>query len=58
MINSEIKSFAKINLSLNVLKKLKSGFHSIESVVSFINLYDSIYINKNNKINHDVKFYG
>ena len=58
MINSEIKSFAKINLSLNVLKKLKSGFHSIESVVSFINLYDSIYINKNNKKNHDVKFYG
>ena len=58
MKKSYIKSFAKINISLKVLKKLKSGFHSIESIISFINLYDQIFINKNNKKNHEVKFYG
>ena len=42
-----IKSYAKINLSLGVTGRLKSGFHKIESFVSFINLYDEIKIKKN-----------
>ena len=54
----KLKSFAKINLSLNVLKKLKSGFHSIESIISFIYLHDIIIIKKHKKNNHEVKFYG
>ena len=58
MSQSKIKSFAKINLSLNVIKKLASGFHSIESIISFINLHDEIYITNNNKNFHEVKFYG
>ena len=37
-----IKSYAKINLSLGVVGKLKSGYHKIESLVSFLNLYDEI----------------
>ena len=47
----KIKSYAKINLSLNVIGKLKSKLHKIESLVTFVNLYDLIYlrnISKNN----------
>ena len=39
---SKIKSYAKVNLSLNVIKRLPSKFHKIESLVSFINLHDLI----------------
>ena len=53
-----IKSYAKINLSLNVLKKEKDGFHKIESIVSFLNFYDEIYIQQINKKKHIVKFIG
>ena len=41
-----IKSYAKINLSLGIIGKLKSGYHKIESIVSFLNLYDEIKIKK------------
>ncbi len=44
-----IKSYAKINLSLKVLKKLKSGMHDIESHTCLINLYDQLEIKKNIK---------
>ena len=39
-----IKSYAKINLSLGVTGKLKSGYHTIESLISFLTLYDEIKI--------------
>ncbi len=42
----KIKSFCKINLSLNVLNKLRSGYHNIQSIVTFCNLYDEIYVRK------------
>ena len=42
-----IKSYAKINLSLGVIGRLKTGYHKIESLVSFLNLYDEIKIKKN-----------
>ena len=41
----EVKSFAKINLALNVTGKLKL-LHKIESIVSFISLSDLIFIKK------------
>ena len=41
----EVKSFAKINLALNVTGKLKL-LHKIESIVSFISLCDLIFIKK------------
>ena len=44
----KIKSHAKINISLGVLGKLKSKFHKIETIFSFINLHDEIVINKSN----------
>ncbi len=53
-----IKSYAKINLSLGVTGKLKSGYHKIETLVSFINLYDKISIKKINRKNHKIFFYG
>ena len=53
-----IKSYAKINLSLGVIGRLKSGYHKIESLVSFLNLYDEIKIKKINNKNHKIKIYG
>ena len=54
----KIKSYAKINISLKVLGKLKSKLHKIESLFSFIDLHDEIFIKKINKKNHKIKFYG
>ena len=54
----KIKSYAKVNISLKVLGKLKSNLHKIESLVSFINLYDEIFIKKTNNKDHKIKFYG
>ena len=53
-----IKSYAKVNLSLNVLGIQKNGFHKIQSIVSFLNFYDEIYIRPINKKKHIVKFVG
>ena len=44
----EVKSFAKINLALNVTGKSRL-LHKIESIVSFISLCDLILIKKINK---------
>ena len=41
----KIKSYAKINLALNVIGK-SSELHKIESLVAFINIYDLIFIKK------------
>jgi len=54
----KIKSNAKINLSLNVLGKLNSGFHKIESIISFIDLHDVIQIKQISSKTHQVIFYG
>lgn len=37
-----MKSYAKINLTLNILKRLSSGYHNIESVMQQIELADNI----------------
>ena len=39
---------AKINIGLNITKKLKSGYHSIESCFCPVGLYDIIEIKKSN----------
>ena len=41
-----IKSYCKINLTLKVLKKLNSGYHSISTLITFCDLYDLISISK------------
>ena len=53
----EVKSFAKINLALNVTGKLKL-LHKIESIVSFITLHDLIFIKKIKGTDHKISFYG
>ncbi len=58
-MNKKLKSYAKINLSLNVLGKSKSKLHKIESLFSFIQLHDEIFIKENNnQVNHKIKFEG
>jgi len=54
----KIKSYAKINISLRVLTKFKSKLHKIESLVSFLNFYDEIYIKKIYSNNHKIIFKG
>ena len=44
-----IKSYSKINLTLKVLNKFKSGMHNIETNSVLINLFDEINIQKNKK---------
>ena len=53
-----IKSYAKVNLSLGVVGKLQSGYHKVESLVSFLNFYDEIKIKKIISKNHKIKFFG
>ena len=44
-----LKSFAKINLSLSVTKRLDNGLHDIQSLFCLINLFDTISIKKSSK---------
>ena len=46
----KLKSFAKINLFLEVIGKYENNFHIINSIVSRINLYDEISIKKNKEL--------
>ena len=52
-----LKSFCKINLSLKVLKKLSDGYHKIESLITFCDVYDYISILKS-KNNYDKIFFS
>jgi 4-diphosphocytidyl-2-C-methyl-D-erythritol kinase len=53
----KIKSYAKINLALNVTGK-KKKLHKIESIISFIDLHDLIYLQQINTKNHKISFKG
>ena len=46
MKNLHIRSFAKINISLNVTKKRNDGFHELDSVMLPISLHDSLVVSK------------
>jgi 4-diphosphocytidyl-2-C-methyl-D-erythritol kinase len=54
----KINSYAKINLSLNIVGKLKNKLHKIESLVSFLDLKDEIYLKKINSKKHKIYFKG
>ena len=54
---NKVKSFAKVNLALNVTGK-KKLLHKIESIVSFIDLHDVVAINEIKKNKHQISFYG
>ncbi len=57
MSYSRIKSYAKINLALNITGKT-SKLHKIESVVGFVTLHDVILIKKIRSKKHIISFKG
>ena len=42
MKNFKLKSFCKINLTLRIIKKLSNNYHTIQSLVTFGDIYDEI----------------
>ena len=55
---NKLKSWAKINLSLHVIKRLSNNYHNIESLITFVQLSDEIKIKKINKKKHKIFFLG
>ena len=53
-----LDSYSKINLSLSINSKLKSGLHEIQSYYCLISLRDQIKINKINKKRDQIFFKG
>ena len=54
----KLKSWAKINLSLNLIKRLSNNYHSIESLITFVQIFDEIKIKILNKKEHKISFSG
>ena len=48
-----LKSYAKINLTLKVIKKHKNGLHDIQSIFCLVNCFDKILITKIEKFKKD-----
>ena len=42
MTDKRLKTRAKINLSLDVLRKREDGYHEVEMVMQTIDLYDEL----------------
>ena len=57
MVSDKIKSYAKLNLALNVIGK-NSSLHKIETIVVFVSLHDEIFIEKINSNKHKISFTG
>jgi len=57
MIQAKIKSYAKLNLALNIIGKTNS-LHKIESIVAFNSLHDEILIKKIKSKSHNIVFTG
>tara|TARA_Y100000816_G_C26081432_1_gene569999 strand:- start:64 stop:909 length:846 start_codon:yes stop_codon:yes gene_type:complete len=53
----KIKSYAKINIALNVIGK-NSSLHKIETIVAFTSLHDDILIKKIKSKKHTISFHG
>jgi len=54
----KLKSWAKINLSLHVIKRLPNNYHKIESLITFTQLSDEIKIKKIGEKKHKISFLG
>ena len=54
----KLKSWAKINLSLNVIKRLPSNYHKIESLITFVQFSDEIKIKSIDEAKHKISFSG
>jgi len=53
----KIKSYAKVNLALNVTGKT-AKLHKIESIITFVNLHDSIFLKEIFNKTHKIFFKG
>jgi len=45
----KVKVAAKINLMLDILKRLENGYHSLFMIMQSVDLYDTVTVEKNNK---------
>jgi 4-diphosphocytidyl-2-C-methyl-D-erythritol kinase len=45
----KLKSYAKINLCLNVIRRLPNNYHQISSLIQRVQLYDEVHVKKNEK---------
>jgi len=57
MTQAKIKSYAKLNLALNITGK-NSTLHKIESIVAFVTLHDEIFIKRIKSNKHKILFTG
>ena len=46
-ITVEVKGYAKINLALHVTGVREDGYHVLDSIVMFTDIFDSLFIKKN-----------
>ena len=53
----KIRSYAKINIALNIIGKT-TNLHRIESIVAFVSLHDVIFIKKVQSQKHIIIFKG
>ncbi len=44
MQSIKLKSYAKINLALDVIEKLPNGYHSIDGIMQIVDLYDVVTV--------------
>ena len=54
----KLKSWAKVNLSLNVIKRLPRNYHKIESLITFVQFSDEIKIKSIDEAKHKISFSG
>ena len=52
-MQTKIKSYAKLNLALNITGK-NSNLHKIESIVAFASLHDEIFISEIKSQSHNI----
>ena len=45
----KVKVAAKINLMLDILKRLDNGYHSLFMIMQSVDLYDTVTVEKNNE---------
>lgn len=45
----KVKAAAKINLMLDILKKLDNGYHSLFMIMQSVDLYDTVTVERNNE---------
>ena len=50
MNNITIRSYAKINLGLDVLGVLPNGYHTLKMIMQTVSLYDTLYFEKTSGI--------